>query len=125
MIYQCEFYQYNPFYFDEHSVLTNKVINNSYITKTRGLISKENNIQELLILGFHRQKWYPLILPLNVKDKALLKQFAKVLSTDYNSQPLTVSDLFNHLSIENELDRLNSEQTQQLNFFLDVLKELD
>lgn|SRR5690606_24326178 len=123
-IFQTQFYKYSSSYFDEVSILENEGLNNSYLIKTKELLTKDENYHEQLILGFYRNKWYPLILPMGIKDEKDLGEFAKILSEEYFAKPLIISDLFKHLSIENELEKLDIEQTKQLNTFTDALKKI-
>ena len=68
-IFQTEFYKYSPSYFDEVSILENEVLNESYLIKTKELLTKAKNYYGQLLLGFYKNKWYPLILPMNVKNE--------------------------------------------------------
>lgn len=122
-IFQTEFYKYNPAYFDEISILENEGLNNSYLIKTKELL-KDTNYWGQLVLGFYRNNWYPLILPLNVKDEKELIKFVEIVGKYYQSRPLMISDIFKHLSIEDELERLDNEQTIQLNIFLETFKKI-
>lgn len=122
-LFQTEFYKYSPAYFDEISILENEGLNNSYLIKTKELL-KDTNYCGQLVLGFYRNNWYPLILPMGIKDEKDLGEFAKILSEEYFAKPLIISDLFKHLSIENELEKLDIEQTKQLNTFTDALKKI-
>ncbi|KAA5537893.1 hypothetical protein [Paenimyroides baculatum] len=122
-IFQTEFYKYSPAYFDEISILENEVLNNSYLIKTKELL-KDTNYYGQLVLGFYRNNWYPLILPLNVKDEKELIKFVEIVGKYYQSKALVISDIFKHLSIEDELERLDNEQTIQLNIFLETFKKI-
>lgn len=121
-IFQTDFYKYSCSYFDEGSILENEVLNNCYLIKTKELLNQDQNYYRQLLLGFYKDKWYPFILPMNVKDGKKLLEFAEILNQDYKIKPLIVSDLFNDLSIEKELERLDEEETKELELFLDVLK---
>lgn len=121
-LFQTEFYKYSSSYFDEVSILENEGLNNSYLIKTKQLITKNENYYGQLLLGFYRNKWYPIILPMNVKDEKKLAKFVEIVGKYYQSKPLVISDIFKHLPIENELERLDNEQTIQLNIFLEIFK---
>lgn len=122
-LFKTQFFKYTSSYFDEVSILENEGLNNSYIIKTKELITKHENYYEQLVLGFYRDKWYPLILPMNIKDENDLIEFVEIVNKYYQSNPLMISDIFKHLSIENELERLHNEQTEQLNVFLETFKK--
>lgn len=122
-IFQTEFYQYSSSYFDEVSILENEGLNNSYLIKTKELLTKVENYHEQLVLGFYKNKWYPLILPMNIKDEKDLIEFVEIVNKYYQSKPLIISDIFKHLSIENELEKLDNEQIIQLNIFLETFKK--
>jgi|SRR5690606_20070884 len=122
-ILQTQFYKYIPSYFDEISILENEGLNNSYLIKTKELL-KDTNYCGQLVLGFYRNNWYPLILPLNVKGEKELIKFVEIVGKYYQSKPLVISDIFKHLLIEDELERLNNEQTIQLNIFLETFKKI-
>lgn len=77
-LFQTEFYKYSPAYFDEISILENEGLNNSYLIKTKELL-KDTNYCGQLVLGFYRNNWYPLILPLNVKDEKELIKFVEIV----------------------------------------------
>ena len=121
-IFETEFYKYSSSYFDENSILENEVLNNCYLIKTKELLTQDKKYYGQLVLGFYRNKWYPVILPLNVKDGKKLLEFTEVLNKDYKIKPLIASDLFKALSIEKELERLDEQETKQLELFLDILK---
>lgn len=123
-IFQTEFYKYNPAYFDEISILENEGLNNSYLIKTKELLTKDEDYHEHTVLGFYRNNWYPLILPMNIKDENDLIEFVEIMNKYYQSKPLIISNIFKHLPIENELERLDNEQTKQLNTFTDALKNI-
>lgn len=123
-LFQTEFYKYSSSYFDEVSILENEELNNSYLIKTKELLTKDENYHEQLVLGFYKNKWYPLILPMNVKDENGLIEFVEIVNKYYQSRPLMISDIFKHLSIEDELERLDNEQTIQLNIFLETFKKI-
>lgn len=122
-IFQTQFYKYIPSYFDEVSILENEGLNNSYLIKTKELLTKDENYYGQLVLGFYRNNWYLLILPMNVKDERELAKFVEIVNNYYQSKPLMISNIFKHLSIENELERLDNEQTIQLNIFLETFKK--
>lgn len=123
-IFQTQFYKYIPSYFDEVSILENEGLNNSYLIKTKELLTKDENYYGQLVLGFYRNNWYLLILPMNVKDERELTKFVEIVNNYYQSKPLMISNIFKHLSIENELERLDNEQTIQLNIFLETFKKI-
>lgn len=122
-IFQTQFYKYIPSYFDEISILENEGLNNSYLIKTKELL-KDTNYCGQLVLGFYRNNWYPLILPLNVKGEKELIKFVEIVGKYYQSKPLVISDIFKHLLIEDELERLDNEQTIQLNIFVETFKKI-
>ena len=123
-IFQTQFYKYIPSYFDEVSILENEGLNNSYLIKTKELLTKDENYYGQLVLGFYRNNWYLLILPMNVKDERELAKFVEIVNNYYQFKPLMISNIFKHLSIENELERLDNEQTIQLNIFLETFKKI-
>lgn len=122
-LFQTEFYKYSSSYFDEVSILENEGVNNTYLIETEELFTKNKNYYGQLLLGFYRNKWYPIILPMNVKDENELIKFVGIVNKHYLTKPLIISDIFKHLSIENELERLDNEQTIQLNIFLETFKK--
>ena len=55
-LFQTEFYKYSPSYFDEVSILENEGLNNSYLIKTKELLTKDENYYGQLVLGFYRKQ---------------------------------------------------------------------